>query len=543
MNNIDEVNKTGLISALYARVSTGRQEQEATIDSQIAEIKKRIGEEGNLIPAENIFVDDGWTGEMLRRPALDAMRDGAQAGNFELLYVYDRGRLSRVFAYQEIIIEELADKCIKFVTLHDIKAETPEEKVLQAMQGVFHEYERVKIAERMRRGKLYKARNGILINGHALYGLDYIKKTDKEPAHCEINQNEAKVVELIWEWFGIERLSINQIIKQLFDRGIQPKKGRSQFWTKGPIVRILQCESYVAGVVYYNKTESIVAKNPIKNEIYKKVKRTSRRMRSREEWIPFAVPKIIEDYTLYEKIQKILYENKKYAHKNRKYDYLLSGRVVCECGCPRAGDGCSKNGHYYYRCTERIYNHYSERRCTSQGVNAAILDGLVWRELGKYLTEPSLLKKYAESWLKEQAENQELLQEKEKIKELFIKALDEEKRYAKAYGEKMIEFEQFKELMKDVKNRKEALKKQLTDLTAESSSVINEVSLDEFMEEVGYTLKNFDLSDKIKVIRDIIDKVIIKERNGVEVWAHIPLATHKLGYEPISRDCWFTECG
>src|SRR3989344_4948733 len=154
-----------MIAGLYARVSTSRQEDQETIESQVAEIKVRIEADGDMLPTENIFVDDGWTGEMLQRPGLDLMRDAALEGKFEALYVYDRGRLSRVFAYQEIIIEELLNKGVKFVTLHDVQAQTPEERVLQAMQGVFHEYERVKIAERMRRGKLYKARNGILING------------------------------------------------------------------------------------------------------------------------------------------------------------------------------------------------------------------------------------------------------------------------------------------------------------------------------------------------------------------------------------------
>jgi len=93
-----------LTAALYARVSTNRQEELETIESQLAEIKERIKGDGNILQPENIFVDDGWTGEILQRPSLDAMRDAAQEGKFTVLYVYDRGRLSRVFAYQEIVL-------------------------------------------------------------------------------------------------------------------------------------------------------------------------------------------------------------------------------------------------------------------------------------------------------------------------------------------------------------------------------------------------------------------------------------------------------
>lgn len=205
---VNIVSNQPLIAALYARVSTGRQENEETIDSQIDEIKTRIELDGNILSPEHVFKDDGWTGEMLQRPALDAMRDAAMTGAFQILYVYDRGRLSRVFAYQEVILEEILNKDIKFITLHDVQAQTAEERVLQAMQGVFHEYERVKIAERMRRGKHYKAKAGVIINGDSLYGYRYIRKTETEPVRYEINEDEARVVRMIFIGLGLKEFRL-----------------------------------------------------------------------------------------------------------------------------------------------------------------------------------------------------------------------------------------------------------------------------------------------------------------------------------------------
>ena len=251
---------------------------------------------------------------------------------------------------------------------------------MQAMQGVFHEYERVKIAERMRRGKLYKAKNGTIINGEPLYGYKFIRRSPNGLKSCLINEDEAKAVRLIWSWFGNDRISINQIQKKLYDLGIKPRKRKSDFWTKGPIIRILKCDSYVSGKAYYNKSESVVAKNPIKDTKYKKIKKTSRRVREREDWIPFEVPKLISDHSLYEKIQGILDFNQKYASKRRKYNYLLSGLIYCGCGNRRTGDGSSKYGHFYYRCIERIRSHPYLSRCTSSGQNAAVLDSLVWHD-------------------------------------------------------------------------------------------------------------------------------------------------------------------
>jgi len=543
-SNLKEVT-TPMIAAIYVRVSTGRQEQEATMESQLDEVRTKIKADGHILPPENIFIDDGWTGEILQRPDLDRMRDFAREGRFQILYVYDRGRISRIFAHQEIVIEELTDRSIKFISLHDVTANTPETRVLQAMQGVFHEYERVKIAERMRRGKMYKARSGVLINGSALYGYNYIKKTDKKPTHCQLNEEEVRVILMIFDWVGNERISLHEVIRRLYDKGIPPRKRKSEFWTKGPIVRMLRCESYVTGIVYYNKSEAVVAKHPIKNEKYKKVKRNSRRARLHDEWIPYNnVPIVIKDRNLFDRVQKILYLNQKYARKNRKYNYLLTGLVRGECGHLYSGDGCSKNGHFYYRDTERISSFPLPRKCTSPGVNAVILDTLVWRELVKYFTNPSLLKQQAVEWLKSQVFNEGERLEKAKLSAFINKIAEEEKRYSKAYGEGILEFEQFKELTKETNKRKLAHQNQIDQLKQQKSHSVITIQVNELIEEVKKVLQTLDLYNKMQVVRDIIDKVILKERTGVEVWAHIALpAIQKLGYEPISRNYWSPKCG
>lgn len=533
-----------MIAALYARVSTARQEEQETIDSQIEEIKKRIQEDNNILPSENIFADDGWTGEMLQRPGLDSMRDAALAGAFQVVYVYDRGRLSRVFAYQEIIIEELINLDIQFVTLHDVKAETPEERVLQAMQGVFHEYERVKIVERMRRGKLFKARNGILINGHSIYGYDYIKKTDTEPAHYKINEDQARVVRMVFDWVGNERISLNEVIRRLYDMGIAPRKGKSEFWTKGPVVRMLQRESYFDGYVYFNKSESCVAKKPVKNIKYKKVKRSSRKVRPREDWIPFKISPILDDRPLFDRVQKILGINQIFGPKNRKHDYLLSGLAFCECGNRRAGDGQNKNGHFYYRCTERIYNFPSlERKCQLPGVNAVILDGMVWRELMKFIKDTNILREKVEDVLRERKEKTADKQECERLGSLINRIEEEEHRYAKAYGAGTLEFEQFKNLMRDAKKRKQGLQTKLDSLkTSSDEKGLDKVQVEDICYEARKVLDDIDYSDKFKSVRTLLDKVTVKEGGWVQVCGHLPLFTQKLGYEPTSRNSRPSQC-
>ncbi|MBM3283960.1 recombinase family protein, partial [Candidatus Gottesmanbacteria bacterium] len=165
------------ICGLYARTSTGRQEKEETIDSQIAEIKERIKQDGNVLAENLVFIDDGWSGSILARPALDLLRDAVKRKEIEVIYIYDNGRLSRDFTNLLVLLREFEEAEIKLISLHDINPTNPEEGVMQKVMGVFHDYERTKIAERFRRGKLFKARNGNIVHGDAPYGYTYIYKT------------------------------------------------------------------------------------------------------------------------------------------------------------------------------------------------------------------------------------------------------------------------------------------------------------------------------------------------------------------------------
>ncbi|OGC91815.1 hypothetical protein A2876_04615 [Candidatus Amesbacteria bacterium RIFCSPHIGHO2_01_FULL_48_32b] len=535
-----------MIAALYARVSTAKQEEQETIDSQVNEIRARIATDGHVLPEENVFQDDGWTGEMLVRPGLDLMRDAANEGKFEILYVYDRGRLSRVFAYQEIIIEEITNKGIEFVTMHDMQAKTPEEHVLQAMQGVFHEYERVKIVERFRRGKLHKARSGHLINGQAPYGLTYILKQGNESAKMLVNEEEAKVVNKVFRWLVIDRLPVRGIRRKMYELGYKPKKGKKDYWGGGAICRLLRNRVYMDGLVYYNKTEAIVAKKSLKPVKYKKIKRTSRRVREKSEWIPYQVPVILEEPWMFEEAQIILSMNKTFASKNRKYDYLLSGLVWCECGSKRAGDGCNANNHYYYRCAEKLYKFPLEGKCTAHGVNAMVLDGLTWRNLRNFLSDKDMLKRQAEKWLSKQAvQGDAWLVEKLNLEKQLNGIKEEEMKYAKAFGAGVLDFEQLQQLAKEQKSKKAGFEARLKELEEKHDDqvLVRPEDTDRLVNMAEMVLKDMLLENRKQIIRDLVDKITVYEGGDIELTGHLPQFDQKLGYFHGDRDCGVAECG
>src|SRR5450759_5500250 len=99
---------TGRVAAIYARVSSERQRQDETIQSQTVGLRELAAERGLLVPEDLVFEDDGFSGATLTRPALERLRDRAAEGTFEVLLCHAPDRLARRYAYQVLLLEELA---------------------------------------------------------------------------------------------------------------------------------------------------------------------------------------------------------------------------------------------------------------------------------------------------------------------------------------------------------------------------------------------------------------------------------------------------
>ena len=169
--------KDNLRVALYSRVSGDRQEKEDTIASQLEAVTRRIASDDLECDSELRFVDDGYSGYILARPGLERLRDQAAAGAIDRLYMLDPDRLSRKYAYQVLILEELTRCGVEVVFLRNPPGHGPEENLLLQVQGMIAEYERAKIMERCRRGKQHAARRGsVNVLSGAPYGYRYVGK-------------------------------------------------------------------------------------------------------------------------------------------------------------------------------------------------------------------------------------------------------------------------------------------------------------------------------------------------------------------------------
>ncbi|MCL5265483.1 MAG: recombinase family protein [Chloroflexi bacterium] len=335
-------------AALYCRVSTDLQEKEQTIQSQVETLRKYAYDKGYEVVAE--FLDDGYSGATLERPGLDRLRDALRSGEFEAVLVHSPDRLARKAVYQGLLLEELEKADVRIEFLNHPVDDSPEGKMLLGMQGLFAEYERAKIAERARRGKLHWARQGAVFTGFVPYGYRYLPR-DGEPnrkSGMEIDEAQAATVQQMYRWLIEERLSCRAIAKRLTELGIPTCTGKTR-WRPSTVNQILKDEVY-KGTFYYNRGQSVEPTRPSRQNPYRKHKLTGRKLRPRNEWIPIPVPAIVDEIT-WEAAQRQLRENSLYSPRhNTHHSYLLRGLIRC----PRCGGayvGGFARGRRYYRCS------------------------------------------------------------------------------------------------------------------------------------------------------------------------------------------------
>ena len=145
------------MGAIYARVSSEQQREANTIASQTASLIEFAKNHDLEVPQEWVFEDEGYSGATLERPGLERVRDLAAEGQIEVVLAYAPDRLSRKYAYQILLIEELARNGVEALFVKAPQGSSAEDQLLVQFQGMIAEYERAQILERSRRGKRHRA--------------------------------------------------------------------------------------------------------------------------------------------------------------------------------------------------------------------------------------------------------------------------------------------------------------------------------------------------------------------------------------------------
>jgi site-specific DNA recombinase len=384
-------------AALYARVSgDDRGTDGRNLAGQLEMCKEYAQQHAWEVVAELAEDDRGASGASFELPQLNRVYEMAHAGEFDVLVVREIDRLSRKLAKQLLVEEELKRAGVEIEYVLAEYDDTPEGRLNKHIRATIAEYEREKIRERMTRGRILKAKSGsLLLHGApAPYGYRAVDNGDKK--ELVVYEPEARIVRLIFDWYvhGDDEngpLSMSAIAKRLTEMGVptctdarpgshlnNKKRGRGK-WGYTSVSHILDHEVYI-GKWYYGRG---------RNDCH-----------PRDEWIEVPVPSII-DHELWEPVRKRKRENKRRASRNRKYNYLLSGRLRCGmCGAPASGSNKewkSKNSQgriRYYRCNTAFGGKSKAEvglYCSAPNFNADQVDAAVWGWMRSFLSVPEEL--------------------------------------------------------------------------------------------------------------------------------------------------------
>ena len=127
-------------AAIYARVSTERQERQQTIDSQLTALRAWASAQEHALAEVHVFRDDGYSGSRLDRPGLDGLRDAIHDAAIDVVAVFSPDRLARKYAYQVLLLEEFRRAGCEVVFLHHPISDDPNDQLLLQIQGAIAEY-------------------------------------------------------------------------------------------------------------------------------------------------------------------------------------------------------------------------------------------------------------------------------------------------------------------------------------------------------------------------------------------------------------------
>jgi len=501
--------------ALYSRVSTDEQKQGGTIESQIKELENFAASRGHTVV--ETYVDEGWSGSLLNRPALDALRDAAEQRLFEAVLINDVDRLSRDIANLAVVKRDLERKGIEVIFRKLPTEKGPLSDFMVNILGSFAEFERAMITDRTRRGRRYKVQERKLIIGNKPpYGYNYVKK-DRDrgiEGHYEIHPEEARIVRMMYEWVANEGLSDRAVVRRLRELGVPARHGP---WAWSSVHRVLNNETYV-GITYYNKLEVVDGQQPSTRKRKNRYKTTVRRLRSRDQWIPIPLPSHVHiiERDLFDRVQSQRRRNQVFSPRNVKHFYLLRKvRKVCgRCGWAYVGNPC--HGHTYYRCGSRAMKLPGEPRCRARDVPARIIEPVVWQAVEDAVQNPDLLieqvKKLQEGQVAEQASAQVDVDQLRHD----LAALDkEEDRILAAYRTNVTSLRQFEKEIGGINQRRSACEALLAKANVNALAIPNESDLIRDITSWGMAARNrlaaLTNEQRQEFLGNLVSEIVIHE--------------------------------
>src|SRR5215218_8873033 len=402
---------------LYARVSTDEQARSGySLAQQLEALREYAAREGYEVLEE--VSDPGQSGASLERPGMDRVRDLVAAGGVSVVLAQDRDRFAREPAYHYLLKREFEEHGCKIRALNDRGDDSPEGELTDGILDQLAKFERAKTAERTRRGRLRKAREGkVVATRSPRYGFKLNAARD-----CyEVDEEKMALVRRIFREVA-NGTTLQDIALKLEREGVPTPQG-AKFWDRSffrhcvfddvyrphsfeeveavvsPQVTARLDPSKVYGLWWFNRRRmTSTPVSEVSGDGRRYGKRYSSYTKPKEEWIAVPVPDAGVPREIVDVAREQIKDNRRPSSAGHRF-WELSGGIIRCAGCNRVlisrkrtkKKGGRRYEYFYYHSSG--YNNHRLKGCEkARFASATKLEDQVWEFVRGILLDPAELR-------------------------------------------------------------------------------------------------------------------------------------------------------
>ncbi len=317
-------------AALYARVSSDRQDVDLSVSAQLRALKEYARANGYSVARE--YVDEAESGRVADRPQFRQMiEEGSKPlAPFEVILVWKFSRFTRKREHAVAFKAQLRRKGIRVVSITEQAEDNATGRLLEGIIESVDEYYSENLAQEVVRGMREAASRGFFLGSNAPFGYRKVKVSDgpKERPTLEVDPTTAPVVKEIFEK-SRRGSGLKEICKELNGRGIT---NRGKRWYRGGLHYVLRNEAYTGTAVWGRTSKGDKAQDPVRVE---------------GAWPALVSRELFDD------VQQAMRDRAPKVQRPGRVGskYLLSGLLRCGvCSKPYRAQGAKSGQFAYYIC-------------------------------------------------------------------------------------------------------------------------------------------------------------------------------------------------
>lgn len=493
--------------AIYIRWSTEDQAQGTTLETQEEGCRHYILSQGWRVNPALVFVDDGYTGSNLERPAMTELRKAVRAGRVDCVVVFKLDRLSRsVLDTVNLVLHEWKGKCHVKSARELIDTTTPQGRMIFYVLVSFAEHERDIIRERMYSGRVRRATQGRNPGRMIPFGF----RKGESSGQVVVDSERAAIVRRIFEEY-LKGDGIRTIARRLNAEG-----GYGKHWDISGLQKILDCPLY-KGVLEWG-AHAMTKCDDGKVRAIKRDKPTV-------TGVPFVTvmpdgspaSPIIEP-EIWERVARAREERATPGTQNTRAansPYLLTGLAKCHCGWAlisirrKAGD--------YYRCSRK----HSGGECDCRDLRQEQLDSQVLSYIREILPKRGVRERILGKNARDTA--QALLQaqaEAKMARERLQNIEEQEKRINRDYRTGDLTIDEYRSFKRELEQERQGLQRTITQAEQAMDEAVRSQSIQEDWKALLEQMDSFDTltrQEQKQILRKFVKRLQVTHRKDEAV--------------------------